>query len=200
VIEVHRAATRYRTDQPGIITWHSFSSGAHYDADNVSYGPVVACDEHLLDPGAGFERHRHARVELVTWVLDGMLRHEDASGRVRVVAPGWAQYQLAGAGIEHSERNASDSAPLHFVQLWLLADEDIPDYDLAPPPLALRSGRFAVAHACRDDEIRAAAVHAFVAAGRFTVAGHDLGPGDSVRADEPLTVTGDGELLLVELT
>jgi redox-sensitive bicupin YhaK (pirin superfamily) len=199
MIDVRRAGDRFRTDQPGITTWHSFSSGAHYDAANLSFGPVLACDEHLLNPGAGFELHRHARVELVSWVLDGALRHEDDSARARVVMPGMAQYQLAGLGIEHVERNASDTEPLHFVQLWLQTDEDVPDYDLASPPLTLTTGRFEVLHRARDQRLPAATtVHLYVAMGRFTVSGHDLGPGDSLRASEvTLDVEGDGQLLVV---
>lgn len=199
MIDVHPATDRFRTDQPGITTWHSFSSGANYDPANLAFGPVLACDEHLLDPGAAFERHPHARVELISWVLDGALRHEDGGGRVRVVVPGQAQYQLAGIGIEHAESNASDSAPLHFVQLWLLTEEDVPDYDLARPPLTLSTGKFSVLRSCRDTRLAAAAsVHLYVATGRFVVAGHALGPGDSLRAsDVALDIDGDGELLAV---
>ena len=201
MIEIHRAADRFRTAQPGILSWHSFSSGPHYDPDNLSFGPVVACDEHLLDPSAGFDRHPHARVELVTWVLDGALRHEDANGRSRTVVPGQAQYQLAGTGIEHSERNASDHEPLHFVQLWLLTDEDVPDYDLARPPLNLTVGRFSVRRACRDEVIEAAALHLFVGSGGYEVGGHELRAGDSLRARSTrLSVTGDGELLVLDVT
>jgi hypothetical protein len=80
--------------------------------------------------------------------------------------------------------------------MWLLTGEDTPDYRLAHPPLTLRAGRFTVLRACRDEPVRGTAVHAFVGAGRFTVAGHELGPGDSVRADEGLAVSGDGELLV----
>jgi hypothetical protein len=199
MIDICRAADRYRTDQSGITTWHSFSSGAHYDPANLSFGPVVACDEHLLDPGAGFEPHPHARVELVSWILEGALRHEDANGRERVVVPGQAQYQLAGTGIRHAERNASGSAPLHFVQFWLLTDEDVPDYDLAAPPLNLSVGRFSVLRSGRDHVLApASAVHLYVGTGRFELAGHELRAGDSVRArDEALTVSGDGELLVI---
>jgi hypothetical protein len=201
MISIHLAARRFRTDQPGITSWHSFSSGANYDPANLSFGPVVACDAHLLDPGAGFERHPHARVELVSWVLDGALRNEDATGRTRVVVPGQAQYQLAGSGIEHAERNASDSTPLHFVQFWLLTDEDVPDYDLARPPLNLSGGEFSVVRSCRDDVLAATATrHLYVGSGQFEVEGHELGPGDSVRAAaEPLRVSGDGELLVLAL-
>jgi redox-sensitive bicupin YhaK (pirin superfamily) len=202
MITLHRAADRYRTEQPGITTWHSFSSGPHYDPDNLAFGPVVACDEHLIDPGAGFEQHPHARVELVSWVLDGSLEHEDGTGRTRVVVPGKAQYQLAGSGIRHTERNASSSAPLHFVQLWLLTEEDVPDYDLAAPPLNLTSGRFSVLRHCDDEPVPAAgAVHLYVGTGTYAVGGHQLRPGDSVRAaDERLTISGDGQLLVLEVS
>jgi quercetin 2,3-dioxygenase len=202
MITVHRAPDRYRTQQPGITTWHSFSSGAHYDPANLSFGPVVACDEHLVDPGAGFEEHPHARVELITWVLDGSLEHEDGSGRSRLVVPGKAQYQLAGTGIRHTERNASTSAPLHFVQLWLLADEDVPDYDLATPPLNLTSGRFTVLRTCDDEPVPPApSVHLYVGIGTYDVAGHEVRAGDSVRAaDERVTISGDGQVLVLELS
>jgi quercetin 2,3-dioxygenase len=199
VIDVRRAGDRFRTEQPGITTWHSFSSGAHYDAANLSFGPVVACDEHLLDPGAGFEPHPHARVELISWVLDGALQHEDESGRTRVVVPGRAQYQLTGTGIRHAEGNASASAPLHFVQFWVLTDEDVPDYDVAPPPLNLSVGTFRVLRECRDEPVDGSGVvHLYVGTGRYELAGHELRTGDSVRAsDERLVVTGDGQLLVI---
>ena len=200
MIQIRRAADRHRTDQPGITTRHCFSSGSHYDPSNLSFGPVVACDEHLLDPGAGFERHPHRRVELVSWVLDGALRHESADGTQRVVVAGQVQYQLAGVGIEHSEVNASDSAPLHFVQLWLLTDEDVPDYDLGAPPMRLSSGSFAVLRRCREHRITAGSgAHLYVAAGGYRVDGVQIAGGDSVRmSDATVALDGDGELLVVQ--
>lgn len=187
---------------PGITTWHSFSSGPHYDPDNVAFGPLVACDEHLLDPGAGFDRHPHARVELVSWVVDGALAHTDAFGNERVVVPGQVQYQLAGSGIQHAERNASGSAPLHFVQLWLLTEEQFPDYDLAPPPVRLTTGSFDVLRTCRDHVLRVpGAAHLYLASGGFTADGEQLRPGDSVRLqDDSVHLDGDGELLVVTTT
>lgn len=201
MIDVRRATKRFRSQQPGITTWHAFSAGAYYDATNLSFGPVVACDEHLLDPGAGFERHPHARVELISWVLDGALRHEDPSGRTHDVLPGQAQYQAAGVGIEHIERNASESEPLHFVQLWMLTDEDVPDYDLARPPVTLSTGTFSVLTRCRETQLsQSSFVHLYVAVGSYTIAGHEVGAGDSLRiTDEAVHVDGDGQLLVVQI-
>jgi quercetin 2,3-dioxygenase len=196
VISVHRASARFRTEQPGITSWHAFSSGAHYDPANLSFGPVVACDEHLVDPGAGFAPHRHARVELLTWVVEGTLRHSDAAGRDQRVFPGRAQYQLAGAGIEHSEVNASEAEPLHFVQLWLSTEEEVPDYDVGDPPLRTASGAFEVWR--HDDRLPRGSAYLHVAAGEWSVDGHELRPGDSVRVSgEAPTVEGRGDLLVV---
>lgn len=201
MIDIRRAADRFRTVHSGITSWHSFSSGPHYDESNVAFGPLIACDEHLLDPGAGFDRHPHARVELVSWVVDGVLLHCDGEGRERHVVAGKAQYQSAGIGIEHTERNASSTEPLQFVQFWLLTDEDVPDYDCARPPLRLSTGRFSVLRRCSDEAIAAAPfVHLFVARGRYRIGADEIVAGDSVRcADSAMTVSGDGELLVLTL-
>lgn len=200
MISIHRAADRFRSDRTGITSWHCFSSGAHYDLENVAFGPVAACDEHVLDPARRFDPHRHARVELVSWVLDGTLEHRDAAGRRRLIVPGQAQYQLAGTGIEHSEGNASSIEPLHFVQLWIMCEEDVPEYDVGPPPVNLVRGTFDVHRRCRSTRFDARLVHLYVGTGNFHVAGSDLRAGDSVRASRELVeVDGDGELLVLEL-
>jgi redox-sensitive bicupin YhaK (pirin superfamily) len=197
-VTVRRASERYVTNQPGITSWSCFSSGPHFDPDNIAFGRLITCDEHLVAPGAGFEPHAHTRVELVSWVVDGTLEHRDAAGRRRLITAGAAaQYQLTGSGIRHAERNASSLEPLRFVQLGLMTDEELPEYDVAPPPLTLSVGRFDVLRRCRSTRIVAPLVHLFVAAGNFHVAGHDLVSGDSVRATADVEIDGDGELLVV---
>ena len=197
MIDVRRAAARYVTEQPGIRSWHCFSSGPYYDPDNVAFGRLIACDEHLLAPSAGFGPHPHAGVELVSWVLDGTLEHRDAAGGSRLIPPGSAQYQLAASGIRHAERNASTLEPLRFVQLSFLTDAELPSYDIAPPPMTLSVGEFDVLRRCRSARIEAPLVHLFVGGGNFHVGGADLVPGDSVRAAGSVEVDGDGELLVV---
>ncbi len=195
MIDVRRADDRFRVEHDGITTLHCFSAGAHYDPDNVAFGSVIACDEHRLAPGAGFARHAHARVELVSWVLEGALRHQDLGGREAVVGHGQVQRQVAGRGIEHVEGNASDSEPLRFVQLWLLCDADGPAYELTTAPARLASAKLTV-H--RDGPLTVAPdAHVFVCAGTYAVAGKQLSAGDSVRATEAFDVTGAGELLVI---
>lgn len=119
---IHRAADRFFAEQRGIRTWHSFSAGPHYDPSNVSFGPVVGCDEHMVEPGAGFDWHAHRAVVIVSWVLSGTLRHEDDGDTELNVNAGGVLVQSTGSGIRHRETNASESEPLRFVQTTLLLD------------------------------------------------------------------------------
>lgn len=118
-VELRRAAERYETTGDGVRTRHSFSYGDHYDPDNVGFGPLVAINTEHVEPGRGYDPHRHADVEIVTWVLEGALRHEDTAGPGGVVTPGTAQRLSAGSGVLHGEHNASTTEPLVFVQMML---------------------------------------------------------------------------------
>jgi quercetin 2,3-dioxygenase len=120
VIEFGEA--RGRSSQPGVESWHCFSSGPYYDPHRISFGPIIGVDEHRVAAGAGFDWHAHAGVHIVTWVLEGVLRHEDSEGVVQHVPPGELFVQSTGPGVRHTETNASSSEPLRFVQVTLLAD------------------------------------------------------------------------------
>lgn len=198
VIELHRAADRYETRQPGITTRHCFSSGGHYEPHNTAFGPLIAVDEHALAPGAGFARHAHRGVEILSWVLEGTLRHEDRSGHVEQIEPGTVLYQAAGSGIEHAERNGSDTEPLRFVQMWLLDDTGLPSRAATSPPVSAHGGTFAVLHPAAGSTIPAAPlVHAYLTRGTVLVAEMTLAVGDSLRVrDQALAVRGAGELLV----
>ncbi|MEP6599225.1 MAG: pirin family protein [Actinomycetota bacterium] len=115
---IRRAAQRFESRLPGVVSRHSFSTGAHYDPANTHFGLLVANDEHLLDPGYGFDSHRHRDLEIVTWVLDGTLHHVDGVNGAREVALGAVQYLGAGVGIDHAE-HAGAHQPARFVQMWL---------------------------------------------------------------------------------
>ncbi|MEH6375461.1 pirin family protein [Streptomyces sp. KLMMK] len=121
---VQRAGERFRGGDPdaGIETWHAFSFSGFYDPGNVRFGPLAACNEERLAAGAGFAEHPHRDVEIVTWVVEGELTHEDSTGRTEIVRPGDVQRLSAGAGVHHAERNEG-GAPLRFVQMWLTPSE-----------------------------------------------------------------------------
>lgn len=127
--EVRRAAERFHTVGDGVETWHSFSYGAHYDPDQIGFGSIMAINTEHIAPGGGYDLHAHADVEIVTWVLSGVLRHVDSTGQAGEIPIGVAQRLSAGTGVQHSERNASDVEPLVFVQMMLRSDHDeAPEY------------------------------------------------------------------------
>ncbi|GAA2441699.1 pirin family protein [Streptomyces macrosporus] len=121
MLHIWREADRYRGGDAaaGIETRHAFSFSGFYDPSNTRFGLLVACNEERLAPGAGFAEHPHADVEIVSWVVEGELTHEDSTGRRAVIRPGDVQRLSAGRGIRHVERNAG-SEPLRFVQMWLV--------------------------------------------------------------------------------
>ncbi|MFC6598024.1 pirin family protein [Kitasatospora paranensis] len=133
--DLRRAPERYRsTPADGIETRHAFSFSGHYDPKNTHFGALLACNEELLAPGAGFDEHRHRDTEIVTWVLEGALAHRDADGHAGVVRPGMVQHLSAGSGTAHTERNLGGAdTPVRFVQMWLQ-----PDVLGTPPAYGLR--------------------------------------------------------------
>lgn len=193
-LEVRRAADRYLTEGDGVRTRHSFSYGAHYDPANVGFGPLVAINTEDVEPGRGYDPHRHSDVEIVTWVLDGVLRHEDTAGPGGLVRPGTAQRLSAGTGVRHGEHNASATEPLRFVQMMLAstydgepdyAQADVPDAPGLHPGIDVRApARLLVARLGAGDRLdvpEAARTLVHVTRGRLGVAGEDLEPGDEIR-------------------
>lgn len=130
--DVRRADSRAVTSTGWLHSAHSFAFGPHYDPENLSFGPLLALNVDELQPGDGYPRHRHASIEILTWVHSGVLEHVDASGN-RLVRPGALQYLSAGPGIEHIERSASATEPVRVVQMWLASGEPAgePSYQTA---------------------------------------------------------------------
>ncbi|MET9698427.1 pirin family protein [Streptomyces sp. NPDC006529] len=149
MMEVRRATDRYPGGDgaAGISTRHAFSFGSSYDPDNVGFGPVRACNEESLAPGAGFEEHAHRHTEIVTWVTEGELTHRDSTGRSTVVRPGDVQRLSAGDGVRHVERN-DGPVPLRFVQMWLAPRHAL---DGSDHPAAAAEASYEVVRAVADD-------------------------------------------------
>lgn len=143
--DVRRAADRFTTHGDQIITRHSFSFGAHYDPANTHFGLLLAHNEEIVAAGGGYDSHPHRDIEIVTWVVEGVLAHQDAAGHAQLLYPGSAQRVSAGTGIVHSERNAAtepDGPAVRFVQMWVLPDSygGEPGYEQADFSTALDAG------------------------------------------------------------
>lgn len=198
---VRRAGDRFLSRTPDVQTRHCFSFGRHYDPAHVGHGRLVLHDEHRLAPGAGFDPHPHRDVEVVSWVLEGTLLHEQDGERAELSAGG-LQRMTAGTGVVHAER-AGEQA-VRFVQLWLAAEpgaapayEQVLAGDLGPVLPDVLAGRLS-----GDWTLPAAPrAHLYVAAGAVQLAGHRLAEGDSVRLTGcgEQRLAGRGQLLVVLL-
>ena len=216
-MEVQRSADRYVTKTDDVTTLHSFSYGAHYDPDNIAFGPIIAINEESVQPGAGYDAHHHADVEIVTWVLDGALAHEDTTGHRGTIEPGIAQRLSAGTGVQHAERNASRTEPLRFIQMMLASEHvDEPNYasvevDLQPGVLTPTVPVHAPAElfVVRLDAGQTVSVPAaprslvHVTRGTIQVAGESLEAGDQARATGgsayDLSASGPADALIWQL-
>jgi redox-sensitive bicupin YhaK (pirin superfamily) len=131
MIRIRPAAERGHFDHGWLDTRHTFSFGDYHDERQMGFRALRVINEDRVRPGQGFGTHGHRDMEIVTWVLDGALAHEDSMGNGSVIAPGDAQYMSAGTGVRHSEFNASATEPVHFYQIWIL-----PNVERAAPRYA----------------------------------------------------------------
>lgn len=129
-IDIRRAADRPLTSNQWLHSRHSFSFAIHHDPANTHHGLLLVNNDDIVAPGTGFDTHPHRDMEIVTWVLEGSLVHQDSTGHSGVIYPGLAQRMSAGRGILHSEKNDSwtisgekHSKPVHFIQMWVIPDE-----------------------------------------------------------------------------
>jgi redox-sensitive bicupin YhaK (pirin superfamily) len=130
-IDVVPGENRGSTQMGWLHSRHSFSFGQYYDPDRVSFHGLRVINDDVISPGTGFGEHGHDNMEILTWVIDGALRHGDSLGHSQRLAPGELQAMSAGSGIRHSEYNDSKAEPARFLQVWIEPDtRDIqPRYD-----------------------------------------------------------------------
>ncbi|MCP3855080.1 MAG: pirin family protein [Actinomycetia bacterium] len=122
-IELRPPDQRFHTDLGWLDSCHSFSFGYHHNPRQVGHGLLIVSNDDRVAPGAGFGLHPHRDMEIVTWVLSGLLEHRGSEGNHGVIVPGLAQRMSAGRGIRHSEMNHNTTEPVHFVPMWVVPDE-----------------------------------------------------------------------------
>lgn len=125
------SAARGEVDLGWLRSRHTFSFGHYHESAWMGFGPLRVINDDTVAPGGGFAPHRHANMEIISVVLDGVLAHKDSTGTDGVIRAGEVQWMSAGHGIEHSEYNGSKTEPVHFLQIWIQ-----PDRLNAPPAYA----------------------------------------------------------------
>jgi redox-sensitive bicupin YhaK (pirin superfamily) len=199
---LYAGSARFTTHETDRVTRHSFSFGPHYDPANLGFGPLVCHNDELLQPGGGYPDHPHRDLEIVTWVLSGVLLHTDSTGHTSPIGAGTVQAMSAGSGIRHSEIADLASGPTRFVQAWVRPDEpggtpvhreqavDLAGAGLVPVagggglPIGTTGASLRVARLVPGEAVElpdAPRLHVFAATGSVSVGEHRLGVGDAVR-------------------
>ncbi|MEE1236648.1 MAG: pirin family protein, partial [Turicibacter sp.] len=99
-------------------TTYHFSFANYYNEANLNFGVLRVLNDDIIAPHTGFESHSHQDMEILTYVIDGELTHEDSLGNSSVLRRGQMQYMSAGTGVTHSEYNKGDD-PLRILQIWI---------------------------------------------------------------------------------
>jgi hypothetical protein len=141
-------------------SYHTFSFSNYYDPNHMGFRALRVINEDRVQPGRGFGTHGHRDMEIITYVLEGAVEHKDSLGNGAIVTPGEVQRMSAGTGIMHSEFNPSQTEPVHFLQIWILPDQQglQPSYEQRAFELKERQGKLRLI-AAKDGRDGAVTIH-----------------------------------------
>lgn len=114
-----RSQDRGHANHGWLDSYHSFSFGDYYDPDKMGFGKLRVINDDLIAASAGFGKHPHKNMEIITIMLSGVLKHEDSMGNAAAIEAGEIQVMSAGSGVFHSEFNGSDSREANLLQIWV---------------------------------------------------------------------------------
>ena len=221
MIALRRSEERGHANHGWLDSWHSFSFADYHDPAHVGFGPLRVINEDRVQAGAGFGTHGHRDMEIISYVLDGALAHEDSMGNGSAIVPGDVQRMSAGTGVRHSEFNHSKTGVTHFLQIWIqpkftgikpsyeqkhFSAEDkrgrlrlIASPDGRDGSVSMNQDAFLYAGLFEGAENAALTIVAgrrgyfHVARGRITVNGQLLGAGDALKTGDGLITLAGGQ-------
>ncbi|HWA32955.1 MAG TPA: pirin family protein [Cyclobacteriaceae bacterium] len=120
---LHQAATRGHANHGWLDSHHTFSFAGYQDPSRVHFGMLRVLNDDIVKGGNGFGRHPHDNMEIISIPLRGALEHSDNTGGHGIIKSGEVQIMSAGSGIAHSEKNASQTDDVNFLQIWVFPKE-----------------------------------------------------------------------------
>jgi len=224
--DLRLAKDRGHANHGWLDSYHSFSFADYHDPEQMGYGPLRVINEDRVKAGSGFGTHGHRDMEIISYVLEGALGHQDSMGNGSTIVPGDVQRMSAGSGVRHSEYNHSKAGVTHFLQIWIepSATGIAPSYEQKHFTPEDKRGRLRLIASgdARDGSVKihqdaslyaglfdgdeqaqlsGRKIYVHVARGTITVNGHELGAGDALKTDGAITLGKgrDAEVLVFDL-
>lgn len=122
-IMIHKSESRGHANHGWLDTYHTFSFGMYHEPSRIHFGMLRVLNDDFVIGGAGFGKHNHDNMEIISIPLQGSLAHSDSTGNEGVISTGDVQIMSAGSGIQHAEYNASETELVNFLQLWIIPKE-----------------------------------------------------------------------------